>query len=285
MVLQTLKNQSRLTVGEFGNFLNDFLDTYNMYTTKQAVVEAENDEENKDIDLSNKQIKMRDSLNNFNSVVIHLLNLPESGKLTEIDKLRYKKVRSLIALIRSYLTDENEEIKEAAIKFNVFTKNLKGLSTCTNSDQSNLISNFVNTIQNDANKEAFALLKLEERTKETKKANDEYIRLSKERDDIEKNRVASSSKCRQQCVLDYRHLVSLINFAQESNDVLLYDEMIKKLSAQTIRVQELVNRRVNAAAARKKGEVYQQEDMKELKMEDDMVEMENNMDNEKMMEA
>lgn len=61
--------------------------------------------------------------------------------------------------------------------------------------------------------------------------------------------------------------------------------MIKKLSAQTIRVQELVNRRVNAAAARKKGEVYQQEDMKELKMEDDMVEMENNMDNEKMMEA
>lgn len=186
MVLQTLKNQSRLTVGEFGNFLNDFLDTYNMYTTKQAVVEAENDEENKDIDLSNKQIKMRDSLNNFNSVVIHLLNLPESGKLTEIDKLRYKKVRSLIALIRSYLTDENEEIKEAAIKFNVFTKNLKGLSTCTNSDQSNLISNFVNTIQNDANKEAFALLKLEERTKETKKANDEYIRLSKERDDIEK---------------------------------------------------------------------------------------------------
>ncbi|WP_455666621.1 DUF6261 family protein [Phocaeicola sp.] len=285
MVLQTLKNQSRLTVGEFGNFLNDFLDTYNMYTTKKVVVEAENDEENKDIDLSNKQIKMRDSLNAFNAVVIHSVKMPESGKMTEIDKLRYKKVRSLIALIRSYLTDENDAIREAAINYNVLTNNLKGLSTCTNAEQSNLISNFVNTIQNDIHKEAFALLKLEERTRETKEANDEYIRLSKERDDTEKNRVASSSDCRQQCMLDYRHLVSLINFAQESNDALLYDEMIKKLSAQTIRVQELVNRRAKAAAARKRGEVYEQEDIKELKMEDDMVEMENNMDNVETMEA
>jgi hypothetical protein len=285
MVLQTLKNQSRLTVGECGNFLSDFLDTYNMYTEKQAVVEAENDEPSKDIDLSDKQTKLSDSLNAFNAVVIHSKKSFASGKITEIDKLRYKKVRSLISLIQSYLTDENEAIKEAATNYNELIDGLKGLSSCTNAEQSNLISNFVNTIQNDAHKEAFALLKLEERTKETKDANDEYIRLSKERDDMEKNHVLSSTDCRQQCISDYRHLVSLINFAQESNDELLYDEMIKKLSAQTIKVQELINRRAKAAAAKKKGEVYEQEDIKELKMEDDMVEMENNMDNEKMMEA
>lgn len=285
MVLQTLKNQSRLTVGECGNFLSDFLDTYNMYTKKQAIVEAENDEPSKDIDLSNKQIKLRDSLNAFNAVVIHSKKLLESGKMTEIDKLRYKKVRSLIALMQSYLTDENEAIREAATNYNQLINSLKGLSTRTNAEQSNLISNFVNTIQNDTYKGAFALLKLEERTKETKDANDEYIRLSKERDDTEKNRVLSSTDCRQQCMSDYRHLVSLINFAQESNDELLYDEMIKKLSAQTIKVQELINRRAKAAAAKKKGEVYEQEDVKELKMEDDIVEIDNDMDNEEMMEA
>lgn len=284
MQLLTLKNQNRLTLGKFYDFLKVFLNTYETYSAQKPISEAD-DDKNVDIDLFNKQIKLHSSLMAFEEALKRSTKAAESKEMVELDKLRYQKLKALFSLIESYLIDNDKEKRSAANNYKLLIDKLKGIGTSTNSEQSGLIDNFVNTIQNDTYKKAFVLLKLEERTQDTKEANDKYMELAQNRNIAAQNRGASSTNCRKQCIQDYRHLVSLINSAQELNSTLLYDDMIKELTAKTVIAQQLVNRRTNASNSKKKGGMYQQEDIKELKMEDDMVEMENNMDNEKMMEA
>lgn len=257
MTLQTLINQSRLTLGELDEFLSGFLSIYEKNVVTQVVEEVveENNDGDTEINLLNKQTMLRASLTLFEAALKRSTKALESTDMTELDAYRYKSLQALFSLIKSYLTDKDKAKQTAATSYNLLIDKLKGIGRLTNSEQSSLIANFVTTIQNDTYKAAFTLLKLEERAKDTKDANDEYIRLSKERTNAEKNRIASSSACRQQCVNDYRNLVSLINFAQSSNATLLYDEMIKELSARTLKAQELITRRTNAAAAKKKGEV------------------------------
>ncbi|WP_455667522.1 DUF6261 family protein [Phocaeicola sp.] len=284
MQLLALKNQNRLKLGEFYEFLKVFLDIFETYSAQNLVIKSD-DDNNVDIDLFNKQIKLHSSLIAFNEALGRPTKAEESKEMAELDKLRYQKLKALFALIESYLIDNDIEKRKAAENYKRSIDKLKGIGACTNSEQSGMIDTFVNAIQNETNKKAFALLKLEERAKDAKEANDKYMELEQNRNKAAQNRSASSTNCRNQCVQDYRHLVSLINSAQELNSTLLYDDMINELTAKTTPVQQLINRRTNIANAKKRGEFYDEEDMKELKMEDDMVEMENNMDNEKMMEA
>lgn len=253
-MLNPLMSQSRLSIVELDSFLSQFLATYVQFTTKNSPVTENLAEEEKsnDIDLENKHTTLQKSLDKYETSIKRSLKSEETGSLIELDKWRIKQITNHMSFIKSFRTDSDTAKRAASINYEPLLEQYRNIYKKTNSAQSATIAKYINAIQNDTYQESFKALGLEERTNELKETNDKYIKLSEERTNKEKNRSTSPSLCRQQCINDYRSLVSLINFAEKNNTDLLYTEMIEELAAQTIKMQELIRRRLNAVNSKKK---------------------------------
>ena len=253
MYLNTLKEQSRLSVGELGQFFEDFLSIYDEYIVlaSNPIKEKEKKENTKDIDLNNKQSAFRESLINYSKRIIHARKFNEMDLMKELHSWRLKQFSNHRIYIKSFRTDSDKAKRNAALEYEIALSRYKYISKETIFSINATIESYIRKIQDEKHKDAYELLELEERTNKLKETNRKYIELSNKRVYLEKNHPKSPSQCRQQCMDEYRNLVHLINFAERNNVVLLYDDMIEKLSATTSSMQELINRRVNAAKKRK----------------------------------
>lgn len=253
MYLNTLKEQSRLSIGELGQFFEDFLSTYDEYMVliSNAIKNEVEKEYFKDIDLNNKQVSFRESLTNYSKRIIYARKFIETDSMKELHTWRLKQFSNHKAYIKSFTTDCDKAKQDAALEYEIILSRYKYISKETVSSINTTIESYIMRIQDEKHKDAYELLELEKRTNELRETNRKYMELSNKRIYLEKNHPKSPSQCRQQCMDEYRNLVHLINFAERNNVVLLYDDMIEKLSATTSSMQELINRRVNAAKKRK----------------------------------
>lgn len=255
-MIPTLISQSRLSIAELDNFLSQFIATFDKYTADEvpASPNAAIEINPNDINLKNKQDTLRLLLEKYEISIKRSKKASETISMTELDTWRMKQMANCILHIRSFRTDDDLDKRNASLLYEPLLDQFKNLYSLTNSAQTAIIEKFIASIQTEKYKPAYDILGLAARITSLKKTNDDYKQKSLERANEEKNRNESPSDCRQKCIVGYRNLVSLINFAEEINKSLLYAEMINELSAQTIVVQELINRRANAAKKKKEGE-------------------------------
>ncbi len=252
-MIPTLVSQSRLSIVELDNFLSQFIATYSKHANKDvpASENAETPVNPNDINLKDKEGILQESVDTFEVSIKRSRKSAETFSMTESDKWRIKQLIDHELNIRSYRTDDDIAKRDAALLYEPLLEQFKNIYSMTNAAQTALIEKYVTVIQSEKYKSAYDTLGLAARTASLKKTNDEYKKMTLERANEEKNRGNSPSDCRQKCIVAYRNLVSLINFTEENNKSLLYTDMINELSAQTMVVQELINRRTNAAKKKK----------------------------------
>lgn len=255
MKLKRLCMQDRLNILELDEFLSQFLDVFKEYTTKDAAGIQKEDEPpvNNDIDLENKYINLSKSLSLYETAIKRSPIYSESAEMTRIDKVRIELFNDHQSLIKSYRTAVNTIERLAYEDYKLILKEYKYIRSQTTSARSATIKAYVEAIKGKTG--PFEDLHLAEKTNLLNANNNQYMDMSTERTSDLKNRAKSPTSCRQQCISDYRELVALINFTEHSNSSLLYEDMVKELNALTIKTQELVKRRMNAAAKKKEENV------------------------------
>lgn len=245
MKLKSLIYQSKLTVVELDSYLSQFLEIF-MLPIDEPVVEDRELLIN-DIYLGNKGLFLKELLEAYEKNMKREKRMAETESLTELNLKRGKLFNGHIAYIANCETDADEAVCAAAVSFRRLTEQFKYFGRLTNDAKSAFIRKYIAAIQGEEYASAYAALALEERTAELQYVNEQYISLSKQRDETEKGITESPTELRQQCVDAYRDLVALVNFALKKNQYYLYEEKAASLAALTERMQELINRRRNAS--------------------------------------
>ena len=245
MKLKSLTYQSKLNVVELDSFLSQFLEIF-LLPIDEPVVEDRELLIN-DIYLGDKGMFLKSLLEAYEKNLKREKRMAETDSLTELNLRRGKLFSGHMTYIANCETDTDEAVCAAAVSFRRLTEQFKYFSRLTNDAKSAFIRKYIAAVQGEEYASAYAVLALDERTVELQNVNEQYISLSKQRDEAEKNITESPSEIRQQCVDAYRELVALVNFALKKNKYYLYEEKAASLVALTERTQELVNRRRNAA--------------------------------------
>lgn len=243
MILGSLIHQSKLTVVELYSYLSQF---YEIFTSPidEPVVE-DREVLISDIYLGDKGMFLGDLLIAYQKNLKREKRMAQTESLTALNQKRGKLFRAHMVYIANSEIGTNEAVCMAALSFRRLTEQFKYFSRQTNDAKSAFIRKYVAAVQGEEYAEAYKILELEERTLELQEVNEQYIALSQQRNKAEKSITESPSELRQQCMNEYRDLVSILNFALKKNKHYLYDEKAKALQALTEHTQELINRRLN----------------------------------------
>lgn len=244
MTLLKIKYQHFLSVTEVDSFMSEVLRLVSLPVDEPNVEDVS--ELQTEFLIDKVVDSFKEVLEAYQLRIKHTRKLPQTTSLTQLDAERTAAFKGHLAYVYSCKTDVEETKRNAAMKLADVLAQFKYFDKHTNSSQSSFIRSYVATLRSEEYVEAFNALELEERTAELEVINNEYIRLSEERNITEKNIPDSPTKMRQQCVVAYRELVDLLNLARKNNKYFLYDELFTALSALTEKTQELINRRRNA---------------------------------------